>query len=228
MSRRILVLLSGGLDSAALLYQACRMVSPRNVEAITFDYGQQHHRELLAAKVMARSLLAWNNWQQLNLAVIPEIVQSRLTGNGDNDWVPGRNLIFVSVAVAYAMTHRCQEILLGSVAADIYPDNSTNFVKTVNATVQETFPGHTLGVSVPLKTLSKRQVIELIPPGLARLTHSCYAGVWPPCGECKACKDRELGYAEAGIPDPLLVAETDPLLEESYSDLLLVSDAHQE
>ena len=126
-----------------------------------------------------------------------------------NTFVPGRNLVFLTFAAAFAYRQGIRHIVTGVAQTDYsgYPDCRA---ETIDALQQALRLGMESDVEIhtPLMHLSKKQTVELASdlgalPALAH-THTCYNGVRPPCGNCPACELRAKGFAEAGIPDPLL------------------------
>ncbi|MFO1434622.1 MAG: 7-cyano-7-deazaguanine synthase QueC [Candidatus Competibacteraceae bacterium] len=217
---RSLVILSGGQDSTTCLYWALARFGRDNVTAVTFDYGQRHRIELdCAAKVAALA--------GVSQAVLPIDTFAALGGNAltdsavavqaglnpatqlPNTFVPGRNLIFITFAAAYAYPRGIQHLVGGMAQTDYsgYPDCREATLKALEQAIrlgmEFDFTLHT-----PLMFKSKKETVELARDlgALAALayTHTCYQGRQPPCGECPACILRAKGFAEAGIPDPLV------------------------
>jgi 7-cyano-7-deazaguanine synthase len=219
-SRGAVVVLSGGQDSTTCLYWALERFGHGHVRALTFDYGQRHRIELEAASRVAA--LA-----DVPHAVLPIDTFSALGGNaltesdiavGDmpdeglpNTFVPGRNLIFLTFAAAYACRHDIDDIVTGVAQTDYsgYPDCRDETLRALERAVslgmERSFTLHT-----PLMFMSKKETVELaVRLGAMEamaLTHTCYEGRRPPCGTCPACRLRAKGFAEAGVRDPLLDA----------------------
>ncbi len=124
-------------------------------------------------------------------------------------FVPGRNLIFLTFAAAHAYRHGIRHLVTGVAQTDYsgYPDCREDTIaalqKAVSLGMDREFTIHT-----PLMQRSKKETVELAVRlgGLEAmaLTHTCYNGRRPPCGECQACRLRAKGFAEAGVRDPLL------------------------
>jgi len=122
--------------------------------------------------------------------------------------VPGRNLVFLSVAAIYAKQLKIKDIITGVCQTDYsgYPDCRDNFIKSLNQTLnlamEEDFKIHT-----PLMWLTKSETVnfmqELQQLELLKHSHTCYKGERPACGKCPACKLRLKGFKEAKIKDPL-------------------------
>ncbi len=221
---RAIVLLSGGLDS----YTAAAIVKAQRFSlcALTVKYGQRHARELDAARAVARAL---GVEQHLELAIdLRGIGGSSLTTDRDvprdrnldepgipSTYVPARNTIFLSLALAWAEVVGAQDIVMGVNALDYsgYPDCRPEFIAAFEAlasvATRAGVEGARFRVLTPLAALTKAEIIRR---GLAlgldyRLTHSCYdpAPDGRPCGRCDSCLLRAKGFSEAGVPDPLLL-----------------------
>ena len=219
---KALVLLSGGQDSTTCLYWAIDRFGHGNVSAVSFDYGQRHRIELDCAAAIAEqagvahrclpidtfTALGGDALTDAGIAVKPEVDDS--TGL-PNTFVPGRNLIFLTYAAALAWQLGIANLVTGVAQTDYsgYPDCRA---ETLEALQQALRLGMESDVEIhaPLMHLSKKETVELARDlgGLEAmaLTHTCYNGKRPPCGECPACVLRAKGFAEAGIEDPLLGA----------------------
>ena len=221
--RRAVVLLSGGLDSTTVVALAKR--DGYDVYALSFRYGQRHAHELEAARrVAARYGVARHEIVEIDLrpfggsaltADIP-VPKGRDVTHGSDipiTYVPARNTIFLSFALAYAEVTGATDIFIGVNALDYsgYPDCRPEYVAAfervanlaTRAGVEGTAPIH---IRAPLIDLTKAQIIQL---GLSlgvdyAGTTSCYdpAPDGAACGECDACQLRLRGFAEAGTSDP--------------------------
>ncbi|HYQ90490.1 MAG TPA: 7-cyano-7-deazaguanine synthase QueC, partial [Candidatus Competibacteraceae bacterium] len=202
------------------LYWALARFGRGNVTALTFDYGQRHRIELdCAAKVAAlagvpQTVLPINTFAALGGNALIDnavAVQSGLNPatHLPNTFVPGRNLIFITFAAAYAYPRGIQHLVGGMAQTDYsgYPDCRETTLKALEQAIrlgmEFEFTLHT-----PLMFKSKKETVELARDlgALEALayTHTCYQGRQPPCGECPACILRAKGFTEAGIPDPLV------------------------
>ncbi len=219
-----ILLLSGGLDS----YTAGAIVRAEGftLHALTVRYGQVHAQEVEAARRVARALgVARHVELDLDLR---DIAKSSLTGAGDvpldrdvgaahdipSTYVPARNTIFLSLALAWAETIGASDIVIGVNALDYsgYPDCRPEYVSAFEQMARLAtaagVSGRPLRIHAPLQQLSKAQIITRgIALGLDYgLTHSCYSPTADgrPCGRCDSCQLRARGFAEAGIHDPAI------------------------
>jgi len=214
-------LLSGGLDSSTCLAYARR--EGFACYALSFDYGQRHQVELDAARRVAHSLGAVEH--RILRIDLRAFGGSALTADIDVPkdtaaegipitYVPARNTVFLSFALAWAEVLSCSDIFIGVNAIDYsgYPDCRPEFIEAfermANLATKAGVEGRThLRIHTPLIRLSKREIIELareLEIDL-RLTHSCYDpdAAGRSCGRCDSCRLRLKGFAEAGIKDPL-------------------------
>ena len=221
-SEKVVVVLSGGQDSTTCLYWALDKFGKENVVSLTFDYGQRHRIELASAKQVAE--IAGVDNLVLPINTFSELGGNSLTGDiavetsddidsdGEalpNTFVPGRNLIFLNFAGAYAYKLGAKHLVIGVAQTDYsgYPDCREPTIKAIETALCLGME-HDLSIHTPLMNLSKAQTIELAQelgamPAMA-YSHTCYNGAVPPCGECQACVLRAKGFAEAGIDNPLV------------------------
>lgn len=226
--RRAVVLLSGGLDS----YTAAAMARAQGFElyALTVRYGQRHAQEVEAARRVARALdVARHVELDLDLT---GIAPSALTGAGDvpkdrrldapdipSTYVPARNTIFLSLALAWAESLGATDVFLGVNALDYsgYPDCRPEYLEAfsrmADLATRAGVEGARFRIHAPLLHMGKAEIVRT---GLALgldygLTHSCYdpAPDGTPCGHCDSCLLRARGFADAGAHDPL-VASLEP------------------
>ena len=217
---RALVVLSGGQDSTTCLYWAIDRYGAANVDTLTFDYGQRHRIELECAQRVAthagvsNTLLPIDTFAALGGDALTDSdidVQSDVdtTEGLPNTFVPGRNLVFLTFAAAYAYQRGIGNVVTGVAQTDYsgYPDCREGTITALQHAIRL---GMEFDVTLhtPLMHLSKKETVELARdlgglPAMA-LTHTCYNGEQPPCGECPACVLRARGFAEAGVEDPLL------------------------
>jgi 7-cyano-7-deazaguanine synthase len=219
MEEKALVILSGGQDSTTCLYWAIERFGRDSVESLTFDYGQRHRIELEAASNVAahagvaNTVLPVDTFRALggNALTDGSIEVPEEAAQGDSlpaTFVPGRNLIFLTFAAAYAWPRDIRHLVAGVAQTDYsgYPDCRR---ETIDALEKSISLGLERGVTIhtPLMHLSKKETVllanEVGAIGAMALTHTCYNGRRPPCGECAACRLRARGFVDAGIPDPL-------------------------
>ncbi len=223
MSHPAIILTSGGLDSTTCLAIA-RDEGFSPLYSMTFDYGQRHRHELAAAERVAQALgAAEHRVIQIDLR---QFGHSALTADIDVPkdevgqagipitYVPARNTIFLSYALAWAEVLKVEDVFIGVNAVDYsgYPDCRPAFIEAFQEAARRgtTLPHFT--IHAPLMHLSKAQIIQR---GHAlgvdySLTHSCYdptpEGL--ACGHCDSCLLRKRGFEQAGIPDPTRYAGT--------------------
>lgn len=221
MNVKALVVLSGGQDSTTCLYWAIDRFGRENVSTITFDYGQRHSIELTSAAEIAdfagvpNVILPIDTFAALGgdaLTATDIDVESALDEETGlpNTFVPGRNLIFLTFAAAFAYQRNIAHLVTGVAQTDYsgYPDCREETMKSLQTAIQQGMESE-VHIHTPLMHLSKKETVELAQelgalPAMA-LTHTCYNGERPPCGHCAACELRAKGFEEAGVMDPLLL-----------------------
>ncbi|GGX94236.1 7-cyano-7-deazaguanine synthase QueC [Vogesella alkaliphila] len=220
---KALVVLSGGQDSTTCLFWALREFGAANIEALTFDYGQRHRVELDAARKVAE--LAGVRQTLLPIDTFAAIGGNALTDNSiapeqgarddadtalPNTFVPGRNLIFLSFAAAFAYTRGIEHVVTGVAQTDYsgYPDCRENTLKALELALRLGMDSR-VTLHTPLMFMSKAETVQLAQEVGAMdamaWSHTCYNGEVPPCGHCAACELRAKGFLEAGVADPLVV-----------------------
>jgi len=220
MSDKALVVLSGGQDSTTCLYWAIERFGLENVSSLTFDYGQRHRIELSAASEIAEFVAVPNVMLPIDTFAAlggDALTDSQIAVAGGvdeesglpNTFVPGRNLIFLTFAAAYAYQHGIAHLVTGVAQTDYsgYPDCREETMRSLQTALQNGMDSE-IQIHTPLMHLSKKETVQMADdlgalPAMA-LTHTCYNGVRPPCGDCPACELRAKGFAEAGIDDPLI------------------------
>lgn len=220
---KAICLLSGGIDSSTTL--ALAREEGYKVYAISFQYGQRHVHELNAAKKIA-ALLGVEKHLILNVD-LRSIGGSALTdhidvpkGRAENEmaqsipstYVPARNTVFLSLALAWAETLHISELFIGVNALDYsgYPDCRPEYIeafeKMANLATRAGVEGNSIHIHAPLIHLSKAEIIrKAVDLNVdLKLTHSCYdpSEDGKACGLCDSCLLRKKGFQEAGIPDP--------------------------
>jgi 7-cyano-7-deazaguanine synthase len=224
--KRAVVLLSGGLDSATTL--ALAIHEGFDAHALSFRYGQRHDIEVTAAKRVAASLGAREHRiAAIDLrifggsALTDEIAvpknQGAKSANGiPVTYVPARNTIFLSYALAWCETLGAADIFLGANAIDYsgYPDCRPAFIaafeKLARVATKAGVEGTRFQIHAPLISMSKAQIIQKgAELGVDfSLTHSCYDPTTDSlaCGECDSCRLRLEGFRAAGLEDPISYA----------------------
>ena len=226
--RRAVCLLSGGLDSATTLALARR--DGFECYAISFDYGQRHSVELEAAARVAKSLGAVRHLVvRIDLRVfggsaltsdidVPKgRAPAEMTADIPVTYVPARNTVFLSFALAWAEVLGASDIFIGVNALDYsgYPDCRPEYIEAyermANLATKAGVERRTrVKIHAPLIRLSKAEIVKLgTELGVDfSLTHSCYdpGADGRPCGQCDSCLLRRKGFEEAGIVDPCLLA----------------------
>lgn len=221
----VILLLSGGLDSTTLL--ALARSRGHVVHALSFRYGQRHEMEIDIARRLAQHYgVARHVVADIDLRVfggsaltsdiaVPKSVEPGSQATIPVTYVPARNTIFLSYALAYAEVSDARAIYIGVNAMDYsgYPDCRPEYIQAFERLARlatrsgvEVGDGEPLRVLTPLMHLTKREIIQL---GLSLgvdygMTLSCYdPGIdGKACGGCEACRLRERGFREAGLPDP--------------------------
>ena len=224
--KRAVVLLSGGLDSSTTL--AIARGEGFACHALTFLYGQRHRREAESARAVAESLgVCTHRVAQIDLAVFGgsaltdpaiDVPKDRAAIGDATDipatYVPARNTIFLSYALAWAEVLGVFDIFIGVNATDYsgYPDCRPEFIAAYEAMANRATAAAVEGkgryqIHTPIITMTKGQIIQA-GTGLGvdyALTHSCYDpdAEGRSCGRCDSCRLRLKGFAEAGLTDPV-------------------------
>ena len=219
VKKNAVVLLSGGLDSATVLAQARQQ--DYACHALSIDYGQRHHAELAAAQRVAQALGAVQHrvihvdltafggsaLTDANIAV-PELPSTGIPLT----YVPARNTIMLSLALAWAEVLQAQDIFIGVNAVDYsgYPDCRPEYIAAfehmANLATKAAVEGKRLTLHAPLLHLSKADIVKHgTQLGVDySFTVSCYQAdeEGRACGVCDSCRLRRAGFETAGIPDP--------------------------
>jgi len=217
---KAVVLLSGGLDSATTL--AIATSEGYSCHALSFNYGQRHMTELIAAKNVAVSLKAAEHrivdldltWIGGSALTDPRIAVPEIPTPGiPVTYVPARNTIFLSYALGYAEILGSGDIFIGVNAVDYsgYPDCRPEYIRAfedmARLATRAGVEGNPLRIHTPLIHLSKAQIINRgMELGVNySLTVSCYQAdaQGRACGKCDSCRFRREGFAQAGVPDPV-------------------------
>lgn len=211
---KALVVFSGGQDSTTCLAWALERFD--EVRTLTFDYGQRHRVEISQAAKVAK--LAGVNHEVMNIDLFKKMSENALTHEreidpGDNKtlpstFVPGRNLIFLSLACIKAFQLGISDVVTGVCQTDYsgYPDCRNDFIQSLQKSCSLALDTP-MDVHTPLMFLTKAETVGMI-HDLGKLdwlreSHTCYEGQRPACGTCPACKLRLKGFQETGFEDPL-------------------------
>lgn len=219
---KAVVLLSGGLDSTTVLYLA--KSEGYDCYALSFDYQQRHRRELAAARAIATSaavaahqivsfdLTLWGGSALTDRRI--DLPQHRdLTAMSESipiTYVPARNTIFLSFALAYAEAIAANRVYIGVNALDYsgYPDCRPDYIEAMRAVfrlgTKQGREGEPIEIVTPLIDLKKTEIIQLgerLGVPWAK-TWSCYAAGATPCGHCDSCLLRAAAFAQLGATDP--------------------------
>jgi 7-cyano-7-deazaguanine synthase len=226
--KRAVVLVSGGIDSATTLALCVR--DGFEAYALSFDYGQRHRREILAAEKIATAfgvrrfrvakidLRVFGGSALTDEIAVPKARSSDELSSGiPLTYVPARNTIFLSYALAWAEVLDMRDIFIGVNAVDYsgYPDCRSEFIaafeKLASLATKAGTEGAHFHIHAPLISMSKAEIIR---KGNAlgvdfSLTHSCYdptpEGI--ACAQCDSCQLRLKGFREAGLQDPIRYAQ---------------------
>lgn len=229
------VLLSGGLDSATCL--AIARADGFDCHAISFRYGQRHAVELDVAREIAAAAQVEHVVIDIDLRTfggsaltaeidVPKHASIEDLDAGDDDipvtYVPARNTIFLSFALAFAEVRGARDIFIGVNALDYsgYPDCRPDYIEAyermANLATRDAVQqgdGHRLQIHTPLMDMGKAEIIRC---GAALgVDHATTTSCYDPqgrtaCGHCDSCLLRRRGFAEAGLPDPIAYVDTPP------------------
>ena len=223
MTKKAVILVSGGLDSATTL--AIAREAGFDCYAMSFNYGQRHQIELESAKIISKNLGAVEH-KVVNLGLgdiggsaltddkiqVPQDLDEAISSNIPVTYVPARNTVFLSLALGWAEVLDAEAIFIGVNAVDYsgYPDCRPEYIKAfqlmANLATKKGVEGHLIQIETPLIDLTKAEIIQ---KGRAlgvdySKTLSCYApdSAGMACGLCDSCRLRRQGFIEAGLDDP--------------------------
>lgn len=224
-----ILIYSGGQDSTTCLLWSLKRFS--QVQAISFNYDQRHNIELECAKnivglINSGKFTVYNSKSKkihidhiiIDISFLSEILQTSMIQDGEikidetsglpTTFVPGRNILFLTIAAAYAYQHKIRHLVAGVCQTDYsgYPDCRDATIKSLQATLKLGME-YDIIIHTPLMWKMKAETIKLMEKlgglELYKYTHTCYKGERPACGECPACELRLKGFKEAGLEDPL-------------------------
>lgn len=222
---KILVLLSGGLDSSTCATIACDEVGAENVVALSVYYGQRHASEIMSAKKVCGALeiskhiaisLPASIYAEADCALtnekiaVPEITYEELIKKNELSplYVPFRNGVLLSVATAVALQHGCSLIYYGAHSEDnqtwAYPDCSPEFIDSMCEAINFGTGGK-VDLVAPLQTFTKKEIVAKalrikVP---LKYTYSCYNGGNKSCGKCPTCISRIAAFKANAVKDPI-------------------------
>jgi len=218
-AKKAVVLLSGGLDSATVLAMA--KSQGYDCYALSLDYGQRHAAELNAARNVAdhfqvkQHQIVKLDLRQFGGSALTDdaiAVPEEQTSDIPVTYVPARNTIFLSLALAWAETLDARDIFVGVNAVDYsgYPDCRPEYIESfeqmANLATKAGVEGEHFSIQAPLIKLTKAEIIQTgskLGVDYA-LTVSCYQAddAGAACGKCDSCRLRKQGFVDAGVPDP--------------------------
>ncbi|WP_231848241.1 7-cyano-7-deazaguanine synthase QueC [Gloeobacter violaceus] len=231
--KKALVVFSGGQDSTTCAALACREYD--EVHAVTFEYNQRHAIELESARAVGQALgLTGHEFIRLGplLKGTSPLVSdaplgqyasaAELPAGVEPTFVPGRNILFLTLAANRAFCLGTGDIVIGVCEADFagYWDCRQVFVEAMARALGEGIYGdaNAIRIHTPLMRLTKAETVKLSVEVLGErfeevlaLSHTCYAGVRGGCGRCHACILRDRGFREAGVPDPIWKFRKEPV-----------------
>lgn len=205
---KTILIYSGGMDSTTLLYKL--RADGDRIQALSFDYGQRHRKELKAAAKICKKLNVPH--KIVDITAVKNLMEDSALTSGrikvpeshykDKTMratvVPNRNMIFLALAIAQAVTLKFDRVAIAVHAGDhaIYPDCRPKFVKAMNS-VSKFANYQKIGVYAPFLRIIKRDIAKI---GhklgvLYELTWTCYKGLNKPCGKCGACVERNEALA---------------------------------
>ena len=222
MSTPAIILASGGLDSTT-----CFAIAKRDgfapLYSMSFDYGQRHRHELVAAervskhfgvrehRVITIDLRQFGHSALTDDIAVPKDRDERaMSADVPITYVPARNMIFLSYALAWAEVLNCDDVFIGVNALDFsgYPDCRPDFITSFQQTARLGTTRSNFTIRAPLQDLTKAQIIHRgVNLGVDySMTHSCYDpdSQGHGCGHCDSCLLRKKGFAEAGVADPTI------------------------
>jgi len=236
---KVVVPISGGIDSTVLLHHAVKSGDFDEVHAISFDYGQRHSRELISAEYHAEKLgvnhklVSLDFFKDINTSSLtnPEIEVAKtrdVLGDAQTvNYVPFRNQMMLSICCAIAESLGANTVYHGAAQVDTqagYWDGSNEFMAAINS-LTSLNRKHRIKIEAPLIELSKKEIIkwglELDVP--FSHTWTCYEGKEKACGECTACSSRLQGFIDVGVEDPIEYSREIP-----WSNLIIKTSKHND
>ncbi|MFI5323255.1 MAG: 7-cyano-7-deazaguanine synthase QueC [Thermodesulfobacteriota bacterium] len=219
MSKKVVIILSGGIDSATLLYSTLK--KGLDVDCITFIYGQKHLKEIDSARDISSALGVAH--KVVDLSPLGELLSGSALTDASFEIpevpetaehfdtlkmtiVPNRNAIFLAIAVGYAASRGADSVFFGAHYSDrgVYPDCREEFVESFQTSERLATDNPFLNIRAPFVDMDKSQIVRLgaelgVP---FKETWSCYKGGRVHCGVCSSCRERKRAFLESGVLDP--------------------------
>lgn len=219
MSGKAVVIVSGGIDSATLLYKTVK--KGFDVSALTFNYGQKHVKEIESAQYVCEALNVRH--KMVDLSSMKELLSgSALTDPGiqipdvpetaehydtlKTTIVPNRNAIFLSIAVGFAVSCGSDHVYFGAHYSDrgVYPDCRKEFVEAFRVAERLATDNAALEIDAPFVDVEKSEIVKIgaelgVP---FEKTWTCYHGGEIHCGACSSCRERKRAFRESAVNDP--------------------------
>ena len=216
--RKVVVLLSGGMDSTTLVYYMRNL--GHEVYPITFDYGQKHSKELTSAEKTCKKLELSYKFVEIGLGDIAPSALTRIDikiphGNYDEESmkvtvVPNRNMVFLSLATAYAIGIGAEKVAYAAHSGDhaIYADCRPAFIDVMKEAIYLCSDDEVV-LNTPFEFIDKVEILKIGQTlGVDySLTWSCYEGGELACGRCGTCRERLEAFEKVGIEDPISYKE---------------------
>ncbi len=219
MANTAVIILSGGIDSSTLLYESIN--KGFNPHVLTFNYGQRHIKEIESAKTICEHLGIPH--KVVDISDINALMKGSALTDTDVDVpevpetvehfdtltttiVPNRNAVFLSIAIAYAVSIGAQHVYFGAHHSDrgVYPDCRKEFIDAFQTSERLATDNPDLIIEAPFVDLDKSDIVawgsKLGVP--FELTWTCYNGGERHCGKCSSCRERQRAFREAGVSDP--------------------------
>lgn len=229
MNKKCVILLSGGIDSAVLLYS---LIAEYECYPLTIGYGQRHNKEVISARNICEARGDWllKRWRYLDLSNLRFILPSALTNTSievpkgvytaermSQTVVPNRNMIFLAIAAGYAEGIGAEHVAYAAHTEDhyLYPDTTPSFAIACGTAIQRG-TGDKVKTLFPFIDKTKADIValgkKLVVP--FKLTWSCYAGDDLHCGECSTCLERMKAFKKVKVKDPTMYANRQLTMEE--------------
>jgi len=224
----MVLIMSGGIDSSTLLWYLIEELRYEEVHVLTFNYGQRHVKEIDHAKLVVEyareNLDAEVEHKIVDISSVHELIsKGAITGDEDVPIgfytdeiqkvtiVPNRNMIFLAIAVGYAVKINKRKVFYAAHKSDyaIYPDCRKEFVKALDTAVYLATIFEPVEIEAPFIDMTKVEIVKLgLKLGVPyELTWSCYRGEDRPCLKCSTCLERTEAFLLNGIKDPALSKE---------------------